>query len=134
MRQQIAQSIYQFFQGESCGSCAGREFPRHLAKLTLTFGRLFFWFFFADKCPRPLMRFKQPPKFQLAISPHDSVGVDGKIHRKLANRWELIAGGQRPGGNPGSNLIHELTVHGDAGVQIEREFEPAVLGEFLHVR
>lgn len=134
MRQQIAQAIDQFFQGESCGSCAGREFPRHLTKLTLTFGRLFFWFFVADECPRALMRFQQTPKFQLAIGPHDGVGVDGKIHCELAHCRELIPGGQRPGGNPGSNLIHELTVHGDAGVQIEREFEPAVLGEFLHLR
>jgi len=128
MGQQFAQSINQFFQSESGGSRASREFPHHLAELTLTVDGLFLWLLVADECPGPLIRFQQTSKFQLAVRAHDGIRVDSEIHRELANCRKLISGGQRPGRNPGSHLVDELTVHGDAGVQIEGEFEPAILG------
>ena len=133
MWQQLAHPVNQFFQGESRGSRAGREFPRHLAQLTLTFDGLFLGLFIADEGSGSLMRFEQTPKFQFAIGAHDGIGVDREIHRHLADGRKLIAGSQRSRGNPGSNLVHELTVHGDAGVQIERELESAVLGKLPHV-
>ncbi len=38
----LAQSVDQFFQGESGGACARREFPSHLAELTFALDRFLF--------------------------------------------------------------------------------------------
>jgi hypothetical protein len=133
MRQQVAESGNHFFEGESGRARAGGEFTCHLGKLTLAFDGLFLWLSIADECSRALMGFQQASKFQFAVRAHDGIGVDGKINGELANGRKLMASGQGSGGNPSSNLIDELTVHGDAGVEIEDEFEPAVLGKLPHV-
>ena len=132
MRQKIAQAGYEFFQGEPGGSRAGREFSSHLVELAFALGRLSFQFLVADKRPRSLMGFEQPPEFQLAIGAHHGVGVNGEVDRELADSGQLIASREGAGGDAGAHLIDELTVHGHAGVQVEREFEAAVLGELRH--
>ena len=134
MRQQFAHAIDQFFQCESCGTRTGRKFRRHLVKLTFTLGRLLLRLLVADKGPGALMGFEQSPEFQLAIGAHYRVGIDGQIDRELANRGKLIAGGERTGGNSGPHLVDQLAVNGNAGVEVEYEFEPPVLGNLPHKR
>ena len=132
MRQQFAHAINQFFQGESGGSRTGRKFPCHLAELTFPLDGLLLWLFIADEGPGALMGFQQTSQLQLAISPHHRVRIDGEIDRELANGGQLITGSQRPGSGSGAHLVDELTIHGHAGVQVEPEFEAAVLRDPFH--
>lgn len=132
MRQQVAQAADQFFEGESCGSRTGREFSGHLVELTFALGRSSFRFLVTNECPSALMGFEQAPEFQLAVGAHHRVGVDGEVDRELTNRRKLGASFKRSGGNSGSDLIDKLAVHGHACVQIEREFEAAVVGDLSH--
>ena len=130
--QKLAQAVNQFFHGESGGSRPGREFPRHLAELTLAFDRFLFRFFIADECSRTLLGFKQASKFQFAVGAHDCVGIDGEVNRKLTDGRKLVACRQGARGDTRSNLIDELTINRDAGMQIESEGEASVLRILSH--
>jgi hypothetical protein len=132
LRQKIAHAIDEFFEGESGGSRAGCEFSGHLAELTFTLGRFFLWLLVADESSCSLMRFEQTSEFQLAVSAHHRVGVDGEIDGKLADGGKLIAGGERSGCDSGAHLIDELAVNGDASVKVQGESEAAVLEDLLH--
>jgi len=128
MRQKFTQAIDQFFKIESGGSRTGRELSCHLAQLTFALGRFSFRFPVADESPRSLMRFEQAAQFQFAVSAHYRVGVDGEIDRKLTNRGELITGSERSGRDAGPHLIDELSINGNASVQVEREPENVGVG------
>ena len=119
--QQVAQTIDHIFQRESGGACAGREFSSHLRELTFALGGIFFQFFIGDECARPLMGFEQAAEFQFAVSPHYRIGIDGEIDRELAHRRQLIAGVQRTGGDATARLVDQLSVDGDAAVQVDGE-------------
>jgi len=132
VRQKVAQAIDQFFQGESGGSRAGREFSGHLAELTFALSRFLFRLFVADESSRSLMGFQQAPEFEFAVGAHHRVGVDGEVDGELTDRGQLIAGGERSGGDSGAHLIDELAVNRDASVKVKGEGEAAILGNFLH--
>ena len=67
------------------------------------------------------MSLEQTANFEFPISPHHRVWIDGEIHRKLADRGELVAGSERAGSEAPSHLIDQLAVHRDAAVEIESE-------------
>ena len=73
---------------------------------------------------------KHAPDFELAISAHDGIGVDGEVDGDLANGGELVTQAQNAGGDASLHLIDKLAVDGNAGVKIEvkveRDFGPGV--------
>ena len=121
IRQQVAQSIDQIFEGESGGAGAGGEFSGHLAELAFAFGGIFLQLDVGDESAGALMGFEQAAEFELAIGAHDGVGIDFEIDGELADGGELIAGGQRAGGDAAADLVDQLAVDGDAAVQVDGE-------------
>jgi hypothetical protein len=132
-RQKLAQAVDQFFQSESSGSGARREFPCHLAELTFALDRLLLRLLVADESPRALMGFEKTSKFQFAVGAHHGVGINGEINCELANCRKLISGCQGTRGDTRPHLIDELAINRDAGMKIESEGEAAVLKILCHV-
>src|SRR5579871_527106 len=123
MRKQFAHAVDQFFQGESGGSRAGRKLTGHLTKLALTFGRFLFDLFVADKGPGALVCLQHAAEFELAISPHHGIRIDGEIDRELPDSRQLISGGQCARSDSCAHLIDQLAIDRDPGMQVERESE-----------
>ena len=124
MRQQLAQTIDHFFEGESGGSRAGREFAGHLVELTFALGGFLFGLLVADECSGALVGFEHASEFELAVGAHHGVGIDRQIDGELAHGGKLVAGGEGTGGNATADLIDQLAVDRDAAVQVERELKP----------
>ena len=89
-------------------------------------------FLVADECSRALLGFEQASEFELAVSAHHRVGIDGEIDGKLTDGGKLVAGGQGAGGDTRPHLIDELAIDRDAGMKIEGEGEAAVLRILNH--
>ncbi len=73
------------------------------------------------KRSRALMGFEQAAEFQFTISAHHGIGIDGEIDGELAHRRQLVAGGQRAGGDPAPHLIDQLAIDRDAAMKINGE-------------
>src|ERR1700682_3842779 len=86
MRQQLAQAIEQFFDRESGGSRAGREFAGQLVELALALGIIFFRFLVGDKSSRTLLGRDKTAQLQLPIGAQHGVGIDCKVYGELAHR------------------------------------------------
>src|SRR5580698_4464553 len=67
------------------------------------------------------MSFEQATEFELAVGPHDGVGIDFEIDGELANGGKLVACRQRAGGDAAADLVDQLAVNGDAAVQVDGE-------------
>ena len=131
-RQKLAQTVDQFFQGESGGSGTRREFSCHLAELTFALDGLLLRFLVADESPCALMSFEQAPEFQFAVGAHHGVGIDGEIDGELADSGKLIPSRQGARGDTRPHLIDELAINGDASMKIESEGEAPVLKILFH--
>jgi hypothetical protein len=131
VREQIPQAIDQIFEGESGCAGAGGEFIGHLHELAFALGGFLFQLFVRDEGSCALMGFEQAAEFEFAIRAHDGVGIDGEVDGELADGGELIAFVERSGGYGRADLVDELAVDGDAGVQVEGELEGGG-GELSH--
>src|SRR5207245_11324562 len=59
------------------------------------------------------------PDLEFTVSADDGVRIDGKIHRKLPDCRQLVAGRQPPRRHRRQHLIHDLAVDRYARAQIE---------------
>ena len=88
---------------------------------------ILFNFFPTDECARALVSFKHATEFELPIRSHHGIRIDLQINGELADGRKLISSGQRAGSNTSPYLIDELTINGDAGMEIEAELKSGLV-------
>src|SRR4051812_26591355 len=93
----IAQLLQQILYGEARGAGARDELAHELSELALTFEIVALHLLITDKRAGPLLGLEGAADFELAVGPHYGIGVDGQVHRDLADRGELISANERPG-------------------------------------
>jgi hypothetical protein len=128
MRREFAEAIEQFFYGESGCAGASGEFVGQLSELALALGIFSFHFFLRDERSCALVSFEKSSQFEFAVGAHDGVGIDGEVDRHLTDRGELISGSERTQSHTAAHLIDDLTVDGNAGVQVQFELEALTIG------
>ena len=73
--------------------------------------------------PAAVAELDDPFVIELAISLYDRRRVDRQVFRKLADRWKLIARRKRARRHIVADLIHQLPVNRNAGLDIELEMK-----------
>ena len=127
------QPFEEFFDSESSGPGAGREFADQLGELPLPLPAALDDLLVADKGARSLVGFEHATEFQFAVCPQDGIRIDGQIHRKLPHGGKLIARRQRSRRDPAQNLVDDLAIDGNSGPQVQFELgTSAVSGSALH--
>src|SRR5437016_6198648 len=86
----VAQLLQQILYGKARASGARDELAHQLIELALTFEVVALHFLIADERAGSLLGLEHTANFELAIGPHYGVGVDGQVHRDLADGGELI--------------------------------------------
>ena len=105
------------------GSGAGYKLTDQLFKLPLAFRVVGLDLAMRNKRAGALLRFQHASNLQFPVGAQHGVGIDGQIHRHLADGGELVSGSERARGNPGLHLINDLPVNRYATLEIEGESE-----------
>ena len=127
-----AQLIDQFANGESCGTRARYGVRRDLLELTLTLISRAVEFLVADEGAGSLVSFEQAIVFEFAVGANDSVGIDFKVDRELADSGELIAGAEIACCNRSADLVDDLAIYRNSAMHVEMEAERG-FGAGVHV-
>src|SRR6516162_9519616 len=121
LRSQFSQLVDQIFYRKSRRPCARHaviDYPGQLPR-TFAFRSPGAHLLLADKRACSLVRLQQPSEFELAVSAHHGVGIDGQIDGELAHRGQLIADRKRSRSYAAAHLVDDLTVHGHAAMQVQ---------------
>ena len=65
------------------------------------------------------MRIQEAADLELPIGANYRVRIDGKIHRQLAHRGELVTTCEPSGSRFRKHLVHDLAIDGNSRPQVE---------------
>src|SRR6516164_590453 len=112
-----------FLNRETHGAGPCDDFAHQLVQPALPLDLVAFYLLPADEGTGPLLSLQHTADFQLAISAHNRIRIDGEVHRQLAHSRKLIARLQHSRSHAAGDLVDNLAVDRHAALDVQAEGE-----------
>src|SRR5664279_4493545 len=123
LRYECLQLFDEVIDGEAGSTCAGDSIGDDLAQLPLALDIGALHLLTADEGAGALVCFEHSAQFQLPVSAHNRIGIDGQIDGELSHGRQLVSGVERTRSNRAPHLVNDLAIDGDTGVEVKKESE-----------